>query len=577
MEQNLIDRETKNLTKVIEELKLEIEFLKKQKKYGLVWDEKPEEIVSQCEENIPTLKAVKNREIISDGLLPINLLIEGDNYHSLSVLNYTHKEKVDVIYIDPPYNTGARDWRYNNDYVDSEDPYRHSKWISFLYKRIRLAKNLLKPDGVICVTIDDYELARVLMMLDEIFGSENHLGTIVIRNNPKGRMTNRKVSLVHEYAVLYGKTDLSRIAKLPENPEDKSHSYKQDQDGSWYLPINLRKQGVDSLAVNKKGKLSDRYFPIYFDLKTNKISVTEKYEVEIWPIDPSGEKRIWRRGKDAIEDMYLSGDLWVKKSKDKYQIYFKFKGGLSGKMVQSIWSDTKYSASEHGTRILDQILGKREQFQYPKSPFAVMDCLLASSNSKEALVVDFFAGSGTTGHAVLELNKLDSGSRRFILCTNNENNICEEVTYNRLSNVINGYKNKKGETVHSLGGNLAYYKADLVDVGKLHKITDELKIKITYQAGEMIAIREDTLNEVEKNSWWQIFESNERITAVYFKENKEKIDELIKILENKNLPTILYIFGWGKNEYKNEYSIGNIQVEDIPEPILEVYKEINRL
>ena len=567
----------KELIARISDLESEIRKLKNRKKYGLVWEDKPEDVVFQCQENVPILKEVKGRKIFFDNLQSTNILIEGDNFHSLSVLNYTHKGRVDVVYIDPPYNTGARDWRYNNDYVDGEDPYRHSKWVSFLYKRIKLAKNLLKPTGVICVTIDDYELARVLMLLDEIFGDQNHLGTVIIRNNPKGRMTNRKVSLVHEYAIFYGNTDEAKISKLPENPEDKTHSYVKDKDGSWYLPINLRKQGVDSLAVNKKGKLSDRYYPIYFDPKKNKISISKKMTVEILPIDQAGEKRIWRRGKEVIESMFRDGDLWVQEIKGKYQVYFKFRGGLEGRMVQSIWSDTKYSASEYGTLILDDILGKREQFQYPKSPHAVMDCVLAASSLKDAMVVDFFAGSGTTGHAVLELNKQDGGNRKFVLCTNNENNICEEVTYERLKRVIKGYKNKGNEEVSGLGGNLSYYKTDLVSVNKLRRVSDESKIKITYQAGEMIALREDTLNEVEKNEWWQIFEGNGKITAVYFTEDKTKLKKFIKILEDKNQPTTLYVFGWGKNEYKNDYSTKLIRVEDIPEPILEVYKEINRI
>lgn len=565
------------LKKRISDLESEIKRLGKNKKYGLVWENKPEDVVTQCEENVPVLKEVKTRRITDEDKYQNNLLIEGDNYHALCVLNYTHKGKVDFIYADPPYNTGARDWKYNNDYVDGEDPYRHTKWISFMSKRLELARNLLKEDGVICVTIDDYEMPRLWLLLEGIFGGDNHLGTVVIRNNPKGRMTNRKVSLVHEYAIFFGKSPESKIQKAPENPEDKTHTYLQDEDGSWYLPVNLRKQGVDSLAINKKGKLSDRYYPIYINSKTGQISTKKKFDIELLPIDQNGEKRIWRRGKEAIEGMFASQDLWFKETKQGGQIYFKFRGGLEGRMIQSIWLDSKYSASEYGTQELDEILGKREVFPYPKSQYAVMESIVAGTVNPSAIILDFFAGSGTTGHAILEMNKKDGGNRKFILCTNNENNICEEVTYERLKRGIKGYKNKKKEKVAGLGGNLSYYKTDLVNIERLHKIPDEAKIRITYQAGEMIAVREDTLNEVEKNDWWQIFESKGRATAVYFKEDKEKLPDLVEKLEKKNIPTALYVFSWGKNEYKGEYSFGNIRVEDIPEPILEVYKEINRL
>lgn len=572
----------KALLQKISELEAELKKAKKQKRYGLVWEDKPEDIVEDCKRNVPILRLKEKKKgieptIITDATKDDNVLIEGDNYHALSVLNYTHNGKVDFIYADPPYNTGARDWRYNNDYVDGEDPYRHTKWISFMYKRLELARNLLKEDGVICVTIDDYELPRLWMLLEGIFGYENHLGTVAIRNNPKGRMTNRKISLVHEYAVFFGKSSKSKIQKAPENPEDKTHNYVKDEDGSWYLPVNLRKQGVDSLAVNKKGNLSDRYFPIYINSKTGEISVTKKFDIELFPIDQNGAKRIWRRGKDAIEAMYLSKDLWFKETKQGPQIYFKFRGGLEGRMIQSLWLDTKYSASEYGTQDLDEILGKREVFPYPKSQHAIIESIIAGTSNQDAIILDFFAGSGTTGHAVLDLNKQDNGNRKFILCTNNENNICEEVTYERVKRVMTGFKDKKGEKVEGLGGNLRYYKTDLVDIEKLHHTPDQAKVKLTYQAGEMVGLRENTLNEVEKNDWWQIFEGAGKTTAIYFKEDKEKLQDLADLLEKKKQPAVLYIFSWGKNEYKSEYSSANIRVEDIPEPILEVYKEINRL
>ena len=254
-----------------EELIKETDQLRKRKKYGLVWEDKPEDVVEQCKKELPVLEEVKSKEIITDPNKPINLLIEGDNYHALSVLNYTHKGKIDVIYIDPPYNTGAKDWKYNNDYVDGEDSYRHTKWLSFMAHRLRISKDLLSPEGIICVTIDDYEMPRLWLLIEEIFDEPNNLGVVAIRNNPKGRKTERKVSLIHEYAVFFGKSSKAKIDKLPIDPSEKTHNYKKDTDGKWYLPVNLRKQGVDSLAINKKGKISDRYYPIYVDLKNNNI------------------------------------------------------------------------------------------------------------------------------------------------------------------------------------------------------------------------------------------------------------------------------------------------------------------
>lgn len=340
-----------------EQLIAELKKLSKRKKYGLVWEEEKtkERFEANAEGKLPVLVEDKKKEIKTDADKPTNILIEGDNYHALSVLNYTHAKSIDVMYFDPPYNTGARDWKYNNDYVGDDDSYRHSKWLSFMNNRLKLSKKLLKDDGVICVTIDDYEMPRLWILLEEIFGEKNHLGTVIVRNNPKGRKTNRKASLIHEYALFFGKTESAKIHKVPVKPEDKTHNYKQDADNSWYLPVNLRKQGVDSLAKTKSGKLSERWYPIYFDEKSGVVSTKKKLRNEVWPIDGNGVERIWRRGIDAIDEMFENGDLYFHKTKQGPQIYFKFRGGLDGEPPQSIWMDSKYSASEYGTQILGKL------------------------------------------------------------------------------------------------------------------------------------------------------------------------------------------------------------------------------
>jgi adenine-specific DNA-methyltransferase len=553
-----------------------VEKLESRKKYGLIWDE--EKVKEQFEKDavnaLPVLKEVKSKEISDKNGGPVNILIEGDNYHALSVLNFTHQGKIDFIYIDPPYNTGARDWKYNNDYVDDSDSFRHSKWLSFMDKRLRLAKNLLKDDGVICVTIDDYELPRLWMNMEEIFGHDNHLGTLVIRNNPKGRMTKRKLSLVHEYALFFGKTSESFVRKLPVAPEDKTHNYQKDEDGNWFLQVNLRKQGVDSSAVNKTGKLSDRYYPIYFDPKTGQVSSIKKLPVEILPIDPTGQKRIWRRSKDVIDQMCKVGDLWVKKqTTNGYQVYYKFRGGLEGQTPQSIWYDAEFSASEYGTSTLDKILGKREMFQYPKSPFAVMKSILSGTNDKDATILDFFAGSGTTGQAVLELNKQDGGGRRFILCTNNENNICDEVCYPRVKKVITGYKGEKDSDVNGLGGSLKYFKTKFVTDASNK---DDFKIRITKECTEMLCLREGIFDEIKKTDDYRIFQQGDQTLAVYYSLDRKALSDLKKELNKINGDKVFYCFTLDPLGVDKSDFIGwdNVSLEPIPQKILDVYKQI---
>lgn len=560
----------------------------KETKYGLVWhrnlpEEKIDTLINpdartpnemfpneMAGKPFPILKEIKSKEINGDKGKPINLLIEGDNYHSLAVLSFTHHESIDFIYIDPPYNTGARDWKYNNNFVDITDPFRHSKWLSLMYKRLKLAKNLLSEDGVICVTIDDNELAPFWMLMNEIFDEFSHLGTVVIRNNPKGRMTTHKVSLIHEYALFFGKSSLSNIKKLPMAPEEKTHNYIKDKDGTWYLPVNLRKQGVDSNAINRKGKLSDRYYPIYFDPITKQISTKKKYKVEILPIDQRGEKRIWRRSKNVIVKMYEDGNLWVKKINGGHQVYFKFRGGLEGQMPKSIWYDAKFSASEYGTQILDSIMGARETFQYPKSPHAVKDCILAGTDKKDAIILDFFAGSGTTGHAVSELNKEDDGSRQFILCTNDENNICTDVCYPRLKKVIKGYKDIKGENIAGLGGNLKYYVCDFVEA----ESTDKNKRKLVSESTEMLCIRENTFELVQDESDFKIFKNSDKYLGIVFYE--EAIGDFKKAIKKIKGHFNTYVFSLGDDPHEKQFDDVKSKVTlcAIPEVILKVYREI---
>lgn len=543
-------------------------------RYGLVWEDKQEDVAEQCSKELPVLHEDTSREIKSNGTdkQPINILIEGDNYHALYTLSFTHKSKIDFSYFDPPYNTGAKDWKYNNKFVDALDPYRHSKWLSFMQKRLRLAKKLLKPSGILCVTIDDYELPRLWCLLDQIFGEKNHLGTVVIRSNPKGRKTERKVSLIHEYALFYGKSDKSKIQKLEIAPEDKTHNYLQEEDGTWYLPVNLRKQGVDSLAVNKKGKLSDRYYPIYHDPKTGKISTKEKLKLKILPIDSNGEKRIWRRAKNVIDEMYERGDLWLNETKNGAQVYFKFRGGLDGEPPESIWYDNMFSASEHGTKTLDKILGKREMFQYPKSPFAVMECIKSATADKNAIILDIFAGSGTTGHAVLELNEQDGGKRQFILCTNNENGICEEVCYPRIKKVIKGCNGNKG-----IVANLKYFKTEFVP----QVITDNDKRVLVNRSTELLCLAENTFELAKQSKLkleFAIYKNSKQFTAIIYDEDaiakcKEELETL------KPQKTVIYAFS-----YDHEYNVEDFDdltirfiVKPIPEAILNVYRKNAKL
>lgn len=573
-----IENRNKELLEEIKKLKRKVKTLKSKKKYGLVWEEEkePEQIILDCQYKIPILKKVSTKKIITDKKEPMNILIEGDNHHALSVLNYTHKGKIDVIYIDPPYNTGKKDeWRYNDHYVDEEDTYRHSKWLNFMEKRLKLAKNLLKDSGVIFISIDDNEVAQLKLLMDNksrgMFGEQNFVTNIIWKSRSSLQYSEPLISSQTEYILVYCKNK----KKWNSNGGLKFNRVKKGTDGINYSnPDNdPRGKWTSSGLIRDDGR--------------------KKYSI----VTPSGKKytEAWLYTAQNMEKFREKGLLWFGKNSDakprKKSYWTDYIGRVSSNLLEDDFIISEGSegelkkkklfeigTTELGTKELKKIfILTRSPFDYPK-PSILIKYLLHLYPSKKFTVLDFFAGTGTTGHAVLKLNKEDSGNRKFILCTNNENNICTEVCYPRIIKVIKGYKNLKCEQVEGLGGNLRYFKTELLDVDHISHVSDEQKINLTYKAGEMIALRENTFEEVEKNEWWQIFKNETKYTAIYFKEDKSKLNELVRELGKLKEKITLYVFSWGKNEYKNEFTeYKNIKVDDIPEPIIDVYKGVNRL
>ncbi len=356
-------------------------------------------------------------------------LIEADNYHALQLLEYLYAGKVDCIYIDPPYNTGARDWKYNNDFVDNADSFRHSKWLSMMQKRLVLAKKLLKNTGIIIVTIDDYEYATLKLLMDEIFSLDNYLGTIVIRNNPSGRSTVRGLSVNHEYALLYAISDKARLGRMEHNSTQKSRYNEKDEVG-YFEWENFRKNGTDSDRPDRP----KQFYPIALDESKMKLRVPDciwdedkkEYvitedvsgEIVLWPVAANGTEKVWKYGIDRAKSD--ASELLVKKTSGRYEVYRKKYLNTEGSAPHTWWDRPEYSARDNGTRMLTNILGNSSTFDFPKALEAVKDSLTIANLPKDGLVVDFFAGSGTTLQAVNLMNKIDGGKRRCILVTNNE-------------------------------------------------------------------------------------------------------------------------------------------------------------
>ncbi len=591
----------------IKELETELTQLKSRKKYGLIWEDKPEDVVLQCVKQIPVLKEIKNRKIVTDNTSPTNLLIEGDNYHALSVLNYTHKGKIDVIYIDPPYNTKNKDFIYNDKIVDPEDSFKHSKWLSFMEKRLMLAKELLKDSGVVFVSIDDNEQAQLKILCDSIFGYRNFVSQVVWHNNVKGRQMDLYIKNTCEYILVYAKS----ISLLDSNliidkvstdnlEHDGISFYKKDyplHNGTADFHINNRPNLAYSIyynnlskkvvAVDEKIKTKNGYIisePTRKDLiKTGYIRIIPKFNTKY------NNQRVWRWGQEKFLKEYKSELLFVEEP-DGYYIYQKKRyeddGGFEKKFKNYINID-----GGAGKKELLNILGDK-LFNNPK-PSTLIKSLISMFGKNSDIILDFMAGSGTTGHAVMELNKEDGGNRQFILSTNNgdeksDHKICEEVTYERLKRVIKGYKNKKGEKVKGLGGNLEYLKCEYIDKTR-H--TDNMKMRLMRVCTEMLCLKENTFNlekEVKDGEtvMYKIFSgvrvindgtTQKQYVGIYYDLDDSYLEDMrAELKKYGDAHKTAYIFSLRNvADYIDDYrKWRGIDIEEVPQKILEIYETI---
>ena len=542
----------------------EIRRLSNRKKYGLVWEEKPEEVVEQCKTALPVLEEVEDRAIEVDSSLPINFIIEGDNFHALSVLNYTHAGKVDVIYIDPPFNTGAKDWKYNNHYVDSSDSFKHSKWLSFMEHRLCLSKSLMKDSGVIIVAIDHYELFYLGQLLDTLFGESNRLGCVTVVNKADGRSDDKYFATSNEFLLVYAKNSrLATISNLDLSDDELRKKYPKEDEQGRYVEKPMMSQGVDSLRKDRPSL----FYPAYYNPKIDKLH-TEPFSgsIEILPVDVNGVERRWGSGKKRMQDLIDSGEIIVKKSaRNKAYFLYRKKRADIGTKPKTFWNDVRYNAAAHGTKLLDKIIGKTRIFNYPKALFAVMDALQISG-SKNALILDFFAGSGTTGHAVLALNRKDGGGRKFILATNNENGIAENVTHTRIKNVINGYADVEG-----IPANIRYFKTAFVPKSD---VSDDTRRSLITKSTEMLCVKESTFKKIFDNKKFKIYRDAEHATAILF--DLDAVDEFKERIENVGLPTNIYVFSLTSDNFAEDFVDLKMKhyIRPIPEGILEVYRKI---
>ena len=590
-----------------------VNLLNTKKKYGLIWEDKPEDVEEQLRTKLPVLRevvekrilatksisettttkavnpnlfsAVENHENQENQLIhisdipeaPNHILIEGDNLHALTALTFTHEGKIDVIYIDPPYNTGSKeDFIYNDHYVDKEDAFRHSKWLSFMQRRLKLAKVLLREDGVIFCSIGDDEISQLTLLFDEVFTEANKLGVITRVAKTAGDMGNY-FAPSKDYIVVYTKN------------KSMLSNFKDDVDESLFKKIEIDGE--------KKG---ERYRDdvAFYQASQKDLRPNQKYFVDC----PDGAKVI---PPCSIQDEIMrDGDGRWRWSKETYLLnrhLLVFKQTKKSPLLDEYGQQAKWNVytksylndrSEKGASprdYLDQFINRKGadlikqydiNFSFSK-PFELIQHLVKITNkSNDLTFLDFFAGSGSSLHSIMKMNESDNGNRQCIIVTNNENSICEEVTYPRCERLIKKYVNIKGQEMpYFPKNNLRYYRSEYVGREKTHKNKRELVLAAT----ELLCIKEDIYTELAELNGQKLDKKTIRcfsdkgryLMVIYDEEAIETLLPLISAIDTHQKIKI-YIFAPGQYPFTEEFEdvLDKVELCALPDAIYKAYSNV---
>lgn len=413
-----------------------------------------------------------------------NKIIHGDNLEALKSLLPEYEGRIHCIYIDPPYNTGNESWVYNDNVNDpkikkwlgqvvgkeAEDLTRHDKWLCMMYPRLKLLHKLLADEGAIFISIDKNEEANLKLICDEIFGSSNFIANVAVVNNLKGRSDDKYIATAHESLIIFQKGKF--VTNGVPVPEEYVDDYKlKDEIGAYRLQ-GLRKRGSGA----KREDRPNMYYPFYFNEKTTILSLTKSSDndIEILPHLSDGTDGRWRWGKDTAIERISELTTQLVKGRKEFDVfqkdYLDKEGENKSIKPKSFWLGSEFS-SEAGTLQLKKIF-EQKSFQTPKSVDFIQYCLHQATD-KNSIVLDSFAGSGTTAHAVLNINKLDKGNRKFIVIEMED--YAETITAERVKRVVKGYG-----TIAATGGNFDYYSLGqpmFLEDGNLNELVGVKKIR----------------------------------------------------------------------------------------------------
>lgn len=587
-----------------------INLINTKKKYGLVWEDKPEDVEEQLRDNLPVLKEIKDKAILNGEDFPNHILIEGDNLHGLTALTFTHEGKIDVIYIDPPYNTGNKDFKYNDNFIDKEDSYRHSKWLSFMSKRLQIAKRLLNDNGVIFISIDDNEVNQLKLLCDEIFEQNNFLGLLPTVMNLKGNQDQFCFAGTHEYTLAYSKLKTSFVPNQFDFEDEELEAWDEDSLGLFKKGAPLRATGteanredrplmfypilvdknnnVTTISKDEHGFIYNSSTRIFDDIYLNEIIEKYKkkgYEVVLPYVDLNQFGR-WRWGYNDTTIDRLGYDVIIIRTKNGISLYKKQRpelGELPSKKPKTIFYRPEYSSGNGTAQLKDIMHGK--VFNNPKPVDLIKDIITIATSKKAATILDFTAGSGTTLHAILELNRLNGSKHLGILITNNDNKICEEITYERSKRRILGYKNAKGQNVGGISeNNLRYYKSDLVR----REPSVKNKKEVTQLATELLCIKENIYREEKtigdyrlSSTYVKCFKQDNLYLIIIYDE--EVIDQIVAVIQSiiekakGQKPYFkVYVFSNGQYPYTEEFEevLEFVTLCALPDAIYKAYQNV---
>lgn len=508
-------------------------------KFGLVWERNEIEHDKSLNDDFVALDLDPG---LSCGDAPFeNLIIEGDNFDALRYLRMTHAGRVKCIYIDPPYNTGNRDFIYNDRFVDKDDAYRHSKWLEFMYRRLTLAKDLLAEDGVIFVSIDDNEMLHLGMLMDQVFGEANRVATCIWQKR-YSRENRGAIGDAHEYLLIYATNpDLFKVRrnKLPLGEKQLS-VYKnpnKDPNGPWR-----------AVALSAQG-----YRP------------NQMYEI----VTPSGKRHrppegsCWKVIEPQYQRLLAEKRIYFGKNGDAVPSKIQYLKNIEGIVPWTWWPHEEAGHTDEARKEIQSILGTQTAFDTPK-PVRLIERVLRIATKPGDLVLDFFAGSGTTAHAVMKLNAEDGGKRRFILVSSTEatneepdKNLCRDVCAERVRRVAQGYTNKKGEAVEGLGSSFAYLRTKRIPVSR---VFNDIQHEQVWRALQLV--HSVPLSGYEKGAPVQLAGNADDRLAYVPKLSEAVLEEVARVAE---LGGRLVVYSWQPGQIRQRVEASNVAFERIPE------------